>query len=122
MRGPFSGSPFSIPPAPFVRRARHFVRLPVNPLVHFQTRPVLRKAHVGLLFQSKTGNTTNRMKTHIIYWKSKHSGRAGTGTMLFEKEEAERLAQELNRDYPGIMHEAVPAMPEPALAASGNAC
>ena len=59
------------------------------------------------------------MKTHAIHWKSTVSGKIGTGTRLFEKEEAERLATELNEYYPDIDHDAViPAPPsaEPALA------
>ena len=59
------------------------------------------------------------MKTHAIHWKSTVSGRIGTGTRLFEKEEAERLATELNEDYPDIDHDAVIPVPpsaEPALA------
>ena len=59
------------------------------------------------------------MKTHAIRWKSSVSGKIGTGTRLFEKEEAERLATELNEDYPDIDHDAVipvPASAEPALA------
>ena len=51
------------------------------------------------------------MKTHTIHWKSKVSGRTGAGTRLLEKEEAERLAHELNREYPGIVHQAVLALP-----------
>ena len=47
------------------------------------------------------------MKTHAIYWKSAISGQIGTGTKLFEKEAAERLAKELNEGYPDIDHEAV---------------
>jgi len=47
------------------------------------------------------------MKTHAIYWKSAVSGQIGTGTKLFEKKEAERLAAELNEEYPDIDHEAV---------------
>jgi hypothetical protein len=47
------------------------------------------------------------MKTHTIHWKSLINGKIGRGTLLFEKEEAERLAQDLNQDYPGIFHEAV---------------
>lgn len=47
------------------------------------------------------------MKTHAIYWKSAGSGQIGIGTKLFEKKEAERLAAELNEDYPDIDHEAV---------------
>jgi hypothetical protein len=30
---------------------------------------------------------------------------------LLEKEEAERLATQLNKEYPGIYHEAVSALP-----------
>lgn len=48
------------------------------------------------------------MKTHVIHWKSISNGRIGTGTKLFEKEEAEHLAIELNEGYPDIVHEAVP--------------
>ncbi len=47
------------------------------------------------------------MKTHAIHWKSTVSGKIGTGTRLFEKEEAKRLATELNEDYPDIDHDAV---------------
>jgi hypothetical protein len=47
------------------------------------------------------------MKTHAIYWKSAVSGQIGTGTKLFEKKEAERLATELNEDYPDIDREAI---------------
>jgi hypothetical protein len=54
------------------------------------------------------------MKTHAIHWKSAVSGRIGTGTKFFEKEEAERLATELNENYPDINHEAV--IPIPAAA------
>ena len=59
------------------------------------------------------------MKTHAIHWKSTVSGKIGTGTRLFEREEAERLATELNEDYPDIDHDAVIPVPpsaEPALA------
>ena len=34
------------------------------------------------------------------------TGGSGTGTKLFEQEEAERVAAELNEDYPDIDHEA----------------
>jgi hypothetical protein len=47
------------------------------------------------------------MKTYAIHWKSAVSGSTGTGTKRFEKEDAERLATELNEDYPDIDHEAV---------------
>jgi hypothetical protein len=54
------------------------------------------------------------MKTHAIHWKSTVSGKIGTGTRLFEKEEAERLATELNEDYPDIDHDAVIPVPPSA--------
>jgi hypothetical protein len=65
------------------------------------------------------------MKTHAIHWKSTVTGAIGTGTKRFEKEEAERLATELNQNYPDIIHEAVVSVPlaaqpvsvEPALPA-----
>jgi hypothetical protein len=52
----------------------------------------------------------NDMKTHTIHWKSRISGRQGAGTRLLDREEAERLAEQLNREYPGIIHKAVLAM------------
>lgn len=51
--------------------------------------------------------------SYVIQWKSKVNGRAGRGTKRFEKEEVERLVEELNREYPQIEHEAVPAADEP---------
>lgn len=59
------------------------------------------------------------MKTHTIHWKSRSNGRMGAGTRLLEKEEAEQLAQELNRAYPGIYHEAVYALPAGDAATAG---
>jgi hypothetical protein len=61
------------------------------------------------------------MNTYAIHWKSSITGTIGTGTKRFEKEEAERLAKELNESYPEIDHEAVipsskaaePAVAEP---------
>jgi hypothetical protein len=50
-------------------------------------------------------------KTYVIQWKSKVNGRAGRGTKLFEKQEAERLVEELNREYPQIVHELAEARP-----------
>jgi hypothetical protein len=47
------------------------------------------------------------MKMYAIHWKSSVTGTAGTGTKRFEKDDAERLATELNADYPDIDHEAV---------------
>ncbi len=46
---------------------------------------------------------------YVIQWKSKVNGRAGKGTKLFTQEEARRLVAELNREYPQIEHEAIPA-------------
>jgi hypothetical protein len=46
---------------------------------------------------------------YVIQWKSKVNGRAGRGTKQFDKDEAERLVEELNREYPQIEHEAVAA-------------
>jgi hypothetical protein len=51
-------------------------------------------------------------KSFVIQWKSKVNGRAGKGTRHFERAEAERLADELNREYPQIEHEVVGAEPE----------
>ena len=59
------------------------------------------------------------MKTYAIHWRSTVSGKIGTGTRLFEKKEAERLATELNEGYPDIDHDAVIpvlASAEPAVA------
>jgi hypothetical protein len=46
---------------------------------------------------------------YVIQWKSKVNGRAGRGTKRFEKEEVDRLVEELNREYPQIEHQAIPA-------------
>ena len=51
--------------------------------------------------------------SYVIQWKSKVNGRAGRGTKRFEKEEADRLVEELNREYPEIEHASVPAADEP---------
>jgi hypothetical protein len=55
-------------------------------------------------------------KTYVIFWKSKSNGRTGTGTINFDREEAEQLASELNRDYPDIHHEARNTAAEPEKA------
>ena len=56
------------------------------------------------------------MKTQAIHWKSVITGGVGTGTKRFEKEDAERLASELNEGYSDIHHEAViPAAPRAEL-------
>jgi hypothetical protein len=65
--------------------------------------------------------------THAIRWKSFVNGSIGTAPGLFAKEEAERLATELNEKYPDIDHEAVipsppsaePEVAEPAHQLSG---
>ena len=49
---------------------------------------------------------------YVIRWKSKVNGRAGRGTKHFERAEAERLVEELNREYPQIEHEAVKWSPQ----------
>jgi len=50
--------------------------------------------------------------SYVIQWKSKVNGRAGRGTKRFEKEEADRLVDELNHEYPEIEHTAIPATDE----------
>jgi hypothetical protein len=44
-------------------------------------------------------------KTYVIQWKSKSNGRTGIGTTLFDRQKAQQLAEELNRDYPEIEHQ-----------------
>jgi len=51
--------------------------------------------------------------SYVIQWKSKVNGRAGRGTKLFAQQEAQRLVDELNREYPQIDHEIVNAPKEP---------
>jgi hypothetical protein len=60
------------------------------------------------------------MKAYTIHWKSTVNGRIGAGTFLFDKEEAENLAEELNRTYPGISHEAVLSLPTQNGASSAH--
>jgi hypothetical protein len=48
-------------------------------------------------------------KNYVIHWKSTVNGRAGRGTKLFDKKEAEQLVEELNREYPQIQHEVAAA-------------
>jgi hypothetical protein len=50
---------------------------------------------------------TELKKTYVISWRSRIGPAAGQGKKRFEREEAERLAEELNREYPGFIHEAV---------------
>jgi hypothetical protein len=49
---------------------------------------------------------------YLIQWKSKANGRAGKGTKRFTLQEAESLANELNRQFPHIQHKPMPAEPE----------
>jgi hypothetical protein len=58
--------------------------------------------------------------TYVIQWKSKLNGRLGKGTKQFSLDEAERLAAELNREYPQIEHSAITA-PAPAETPEGQA-
>jgi hypothetical protein len=58
----------------------------------------------------------------VIAWRSKSEPRWGQGKKLFTREEAQALADEMNRDYPAFFHEPLnlaasettPA-PEPAI-------
>jgi hypothetical protein len=59
--------------------------------------------HFNDFFFELSENKMNKM--YVIHWKSKVNGRAGTGTKLFERDEAESLVDELNREYPQIEHE-----------------
>jgi len=56
-----------------------------------------------------------KRSSYVIQWRSKVNGRAGKGTKEFDRAEAERLAVELNKEYPQILHEPVVA---PAKAGS----
>ncbi len=47
--------------------------------------------------------------SYVIQWKSNVNGRAGRGSKQFDKDEAERLVEELNHEYPQIEHQAIPA-------------
>ena len=49
----------------------------------------------------------NRM--YVVQWKSKVNGRSGRGTRKLDREEAERLVAELNREFPDIDHEVADA-------------
>jgi len=52
------------------------------------------------------------MKTmYVIRWKSTVNGRAGKGTKLFTRADGEQLIEELNREYPQILHELAEADP-----------
>jgi|KBSMisStandDraft_5_1062788.scaffolds.fasta_scaffold79090_1 hypothetical protein len=46
------------------------------------------------------------MKTHVIHWRCRISGKTGIGAILLEPEEADFMAKELNEEFPDIQHEA----------------
>jgi hypothetical protein len=46
---------------------------------------------------------------YVIRWRSNVNGRSGIGTRLFSREDAAKLLVELNRDFPQISHEVLPA-------------
>jgi len=49
--------------------------------------------------------------TYVISWQDKSRASFGQGKRRFTREEGERLAEELNRDYPNFVHEAVEVLP-----------
>jgi len=94
-----------------LQRPRPFSKTRIAP------KPLVQRIHIHIRRTARLVLRTlplSFMKTYAIHWKSSVTGTSGTGTKLFEKEEAERLATELNEDYPDISHEAVPAAAEPA--------
>ena len=48
--------------------------------------------------------------TYAIAWSAKLRASSGQGKKLFTRNEAERLADELNQDFPNFIHEAVEVM------------
>jgi hypothetical protein len=59
-------------------------------------------------------------KSYVIQWKSLVNGRAGRGTKLFDLESAQRLVDELNREYPQIHHEMIKPADEEITQSSGD--
>ena len=55
--------------------------------------------------------------SYVIQWKSTVNGRVGRGTKRFDKEEVDRVVDELNLEFPEIEHEAIPAATEAAATA-----
>ena len=49
---------------------------------------------------------------YVIRWKSKVNGKQGKGNKQFTQEEAQHMANQLNRQYPHIEHEVEPAPKE----------
>ena len=52
-------------------------------------------------------------ESFVIQWKSTVNGRVGKGTKIFNRAEGEELIQELNREYPEMIHELILAPPDP---------
>ena len=46
-------------------------------------------------------------KTYVISWRSRSGPAIGQGKKLLDRDEAERLAEELNQEYPDFIHEAI---------------
>jgi hypothetical protein len=46
------------------------------------------------------------MKTHVIHWRCRTSGKTGIGSIFLEAVKADLLAKELNEEFPEIEHEA----------------
>lgn len=59
-------------------------------------------------------------EAYVIQWKNKVNGRAGRGTRQLSRDEADELAQELNQEYPEILHEAVPWRDSPPAPAESS--
>ena len=57
-------------------------------------------------------------KTYIIAWKCRSHAAFGRSKTLFTREEAEQLAEELNRDHPNFIHEPLNLHPPSAPAES----
>ena len=53
----------------------------------------------------------NRREFYVMQWKCAISGKAGTSSIALGKEEAERLALELNRDTSDLRYDVVCVLP-----------
>ena len=81
-----------------------------------------------LALEKKKRKLGHMKKTYVISWRSRSGPAIGQGKKLLDREEAERLADELNQEYPDFMHEAIDisaeriqgeqSVPEPALEAA----
>ena len=52
-------------------------------------------------------------ESFVIQWKSTVNGRIGKGTKIFNRAEGEELIQELNSEYPEMVHELIRVPPGP---------